>query len=144
MWIQIADLPPRKCLGKIFFSSVIQRNHIRIGMSWYPAELLSCLRVLSRDLRENRSSFKLKLLVANLGAKNHMLKRFKFNSFYGFHYCSAPCKTIGKTRLLSVFKSGDVREPSDNYLCWVCPTAACRKFSECSGRERKKCSCGSN
>ena len=67
-------------------------------------------------MRENRSSFKVKLLVANLGAKNHMLKRFKFNSFYGFHYGTATCKTIGKTRLLSVFKSGDVREPSDNNI----------------------------
>ena len=61
-----------------------------------------------------RVSFKSKLLLADLGAENHMLNMFKFNSFYGCHYCTAHGKTIGKTPAKNpVLQNGDVREPSD-------------------------------
>ena len=60
---------------------------------------------------------RVKLLVADLGAKNHMINMFRFNGFYGCHLCTAPCKTIGKTHAqYPVLQNGDVRKPSVNNI----------------------------
>ena len=37
---------------------------------------------------------------------------FKFNSFYGCHFCTAPGKAIGKTHAYYPFlQNGDIRDP---------------------------------
>ena len=59
--------------------------------------------------------FKVRLLVSDIGAKSHIHNIFKFNGYYGCHYCTVPGKTIGKTH--SYYPSdqcGDVREQSVN------------------------------
>ena len=59
--------------------------------------------------------FSIKLLIADLGAKSHMLNMFKFNGFYGCHYCTAPGKTIGKTHAYYPFAQiRKIREPDIN------------------------------
>ena len=55
------------------------------------------------------------LLVSDLGAKSHMLNMFKFNGYYGCHYCTAQGKTIGITRAYYPFDQiGKIRDPSLN------------------------------
>ena len=60
-------------------------------------------------------NFKFKLLVSDLGAKSHMLNLFKFNGYYGCHYCTAQGKTIGITHAYYPFDQiGKIRDPSLN------------------------------
>ena len=78
------------------------------------AEILSGVNLIHNGV-SFRAFFKFKLLVADLGAKAHMLNMFKFNGFYGCHYCTAPGITIGKTHAYYPFQQhGKVREPGVN------------------------------
>ena len=52
------------------------------------------------------------LLVAALGAKSHLLNMFKFNGFFGCHYCTVRGITIGRTHSYYPFSErGMTREP---------------------------------
>ena len=78
------------------------------------AEILSGINLIHKGV-SFRAFFKVKLLVADLGAKAHMLNMFNFNGFYGCHYCTAPGNTIGKTHAYYPFQQqGKVREPGVN------------------------------
>ena len=57
--------------------------------------------------------FKVRLLISDLGAKNHMLNMLKFNGFYGCHFCTAKGKTIGRTHAYYPYhEEGQLRESS--------------------------------
>ena len=61
----------------------------------------------------------MRLLISDLGAKNHMLNMFKFNGFYGCHFCETKVKTIEKTHAYYPFiETGRVREShlTENYV----------------------------
>ena len=90
VWVQLADLPPKIRMA---------RNNIVLAAFYvganYPdwkklvpmiqAEVISSIEIkISDDLRY-QSLFKFRLLIADLGAKNHMLKMLKFNGYYGCH-----------------------------------------------------------
>ena len=62
-----------------------------------------------------KTFFKVKLLIADLGAKSHMLNMYKFNGFYGCRFCTAPGKTIGRTHSYYPFpQTGKTREHDVN------------------------------
>ena len=78
------------------------------------AELLSSVQVRFIGFFFKKF-FKVKLLIADLGAKNHMLNKYKFNGFYGCHFCTAPGKTIGRTHSYYPFsQTGKTREHGVN------------------------------
>ena len=93
IWIQIADLQPRMSMA---------RNNIVLAVLFvggsYPdwekivphieAELSSGINVESQQTKCNKLLFKVRLMIADLGAKNRMLNMLKFNRFYGCHVCT--------------------------------------------------------
>ena len=120
VWIQIADLPPKLRMSQ----KNIVLAALHVGSS-YPnwKELVPYLRDqlnssidLARKERETvRLVFKVKLLVCDLGAKCHMLNMFKFNGYFGCHFCTAPGKTIGKTHAYYPYaQPGELRETEIN------------------------------
>ena len=106
IWVQIADLPPilrmaRKniVLAGLFVGSGIPdwnliAPHLR-------AELTGSVHHSKLDLM---ISFKVCLLVADMGAKHHLLNMYKFNGFFGCHICTAEGKTIGRTHAYYSFE----------------------------------------
>ena len=124
MWVQVADLPPKLRLARrnIILAALFVGDahpdwtdlvpHIR-------AELVSGIEV---DLNENLSfkvTFKIRLLICDLGAKSHVLNMYKFNGHYGCHYCTVQGKTIGRTHAYYLYiEEGRIRKPSlnDNYV----------------------------
>ena len=119
IWIQIADLPPRQRTSRsnIILTALFVSNVTPIWNELIPhikSELLSSI-----ELKHNKMSFrvffKVKLLVSDLGAKCHMLKMFKFNGFYGCHFCTAEGKTIRKIHSYYPYgQPGQIRERDVN------------------------------
>ena len=119
IWIQIADLPPRQRMSRsnIILAALFVGN---VTPNWnelvphIKSELLSSIE-LKHNKKSFRAFFKVKLLVSDLGAKCHMLNMFKFNGFYGCHFCTAEGKTIGKTHSSYPYgQTGQIRERDVN------------------------------
>ena len=122
VWLQVADLPPKLRMARknIVLAALYVGNALPDWNEIRPkikSELSStCVLYFADDMCIN-VSFKVKLLVCDLGAKSHVLNMFKFNGFFGCHYCTAEGKTIGRTRSYYPFdQSRDIREPVDNDL----------------------------
>ena len=101
VWLQIADLPPRRrssrqhiVLAALFVGFTIP-NYTDI-VPLLNAELISSVQVRFKGFFF-KTFFKVKLLIADLGAKSHMLNMYIFNGSYGCHFCTLPGKTIGST-----------------------------------------------
>ncbi|XP_075264000.1 uncharacterized protein LOC142355849 [Convolutriloba macropyga] len=122
VWVQLADLPPKIRMAR----NNIVLAALHVGAT-YPdwkqvvpliqAEVISSIEIeVSDDLRY-QSLFKFRLLIADLGAKNHMLNILKFNGYYGCHYCTVEGKTIGRTHAYYPHDvRGCLREPHLNDL----------------------------
>ena len=119
VWFQVADLPPRKRMSRqnIVLGALFNGNTTPNWNELVPiinSELLSGVNFKHNGV-SFQAFFSIKLLIADLGAKSHMLNMFKFNGFYGCHYCTAPGKTIGKTHAYYPFAQiGKIREPDIN------------------------------
>ena len=119
VWFQVADLPPRKRMSRqnIVLGALFNGNTTPNWNELVPiinSELLSGVNFKHNGV-SFQDFFSIKLLIADLGAKSHMLNMFKFNGFYGCHYCTAPGKTIGKTHAYYPFaKIRKIREPDIN------------------------------
>ena len=116
IWVQLADLPPRQRMSQKNIVCVGQVQHI-----WneivvpLKGETISHVEVKDKNMRTYRVFFKFKLLVSDLGAKNHILNMFKFNGYFGCHYCTVMGKTIGRTHSYFPFnQTGQIREPLIN------------------------------
>ena len=120
LWIQVADLPPKLRMS---------RKNIVLGALFvgekYPSwidlvphlrdELCSEAKIRVAEQTFCTFIFKVRLLVADLGAKGHMLNMLKFNGFYGCHYCTAEGKTVGKTHAYYPYtQHGAIRESNLN------------------------------
>ena len=117
VWVQITDPPPilrmaRKniTLAALFVGSgtpdwSLVVPHLR-------AELLCPVQLpLNSDLILS-IKFEVNLLIADLGAKSYVLNMFKFNGFFGCHYCTVKGKTIGRTHSYHPYEQkGEIREP---------------------------------
>ena len=78
---------------------------------------LSCEVKLEMNHTFCSVTFEARLLIADLGAKSHMMNMLKFNGFYGCHYCTAQGVTIGKTHAYYPYtQQGKLREPAVNDL----------------------------
>ena len=119
IWIGLADLPPKLRMARK--NVVLAALHV--GSS-YPnwnklvphiqAELRTGIQIESFALNFH-SSFKVRLMISDLGAKNHMLNMYKFNGFYGCHVCTTKEKTIGRTHAYYPYADqGTLRECSIN------------------------------
>ena len=119
IWLQVADLPPRQRMSRqnIVLAVLYVGNKTPPWNELVPhlrSQLLEAIEVRQNDNRY-LASFSVKLLVSDLGCKSHMLNMFKFNGYYGCHYCTAQGTTIGKTHSYYPFQqSGQVREPCVN------------------------------
>ena len=119
VWFQVADLPPRKRMSRqnIVLGALFNGNTTPNWNELVPiinSELLSGVNFKHSGV-SFQAFFSIKLLIVDLGAKSHMLNMFKFNGFYGCHYCTAPGKTIGKTHAYYPFAQiGKIREPDIN------------------------------
>ena len=83
------------------------------------AELISPIEFDNLIFPTAKVSFKVRLLVADMCAKAHVLNMIQFNGYFGCHFCTAEGKTIGKSHAYYPFgQSGDVREPelNDRYI----------------------------
>ena len=124
IWIQIADLPPKLrmarknfVLAALFVGETVPNwtqivPHLR-------SEIFSGIDLSIDEQTNYKLSFKMRLLISDLGAKNHMLNMFKFNGFYGRHFCETKGKTVGKTHAYYPFiETGRVREShlTENYV----------------------------
>ena len=78
-------------------------------------ETISHVEVVDKNMRTYRVFFKFKLLVSDLGAKNQIHNMFKFNGYFGCHYCTVMSKTIGRTHSSYPFnQTGQIKEPLIN------------------------------
>ena len=79
------------------------------------AELISPIEFDNLNFPRTKIMFKVRLLIADMCAKVHVLNMIQFNGYFGCHFCTAEGKTIGKTQAYYPFlQSGDVREPELN------------------------------
>ena len=122
IWVQVLDLPPKLRMARknIALAALFVGGKVPDWSKIVP-ELRNELKSpfdLSENPDENlRVSYNVRLLVCDLGAKSHVLNMFKFNGFYGCHYCTTVGKTIGKTHAYYPYgQLGDIREPSLNNL----------------------------
>ena len=119
VWIQVADLPPKLRMSKqniVLASLFVGAKHPdwQKVVSHIQGELCSGI-----DFEINKLTFKIffkvRLLISDLGAKNHMLNMLKFNGFYGCHACTAKGKTIGRTHAYYLYgETATLRENSVN------------------------------
>ena len=120
IWIQVADLPPklrsaRKCIVLAALSVSDSYPSWQEVIPHVKDEISSRLIVEVRDEVYYKFVFKTRLLIADLGAKNHLLNMNKFNGYYGCQYCTAKGKTIGRTHAYYPFdQQGAIRESSVN------------------------------
>ena len=120
LWIQVADLPPKLRMSRkniVLGALFVGEKH----PSWNDLvphlrdELCSEAKIRVAKQTFCTVTFKVRLLVADLGAKGHMLNILKFNGFYGCHYCTAEGKTIGKTHAYYPYtQQGAIRESNLN------------------------------
>ena len=119
VWVQIADLPPKQRISRqnILLLALFlgPKNPDWNELVPYIKNELTCAVKICHNGKLISVLFKIRLLVADLCAKGHMLNMFKFNGHYGCHYCTAPGKTIGKTHSYYPFQeTGRIREASVN------------------------------
>ena len=120
LWIQIADLPPKLRMAR----KNIVLGALFVGDKYPPWDVLvphlkdelSC--EVKLEMNEHTFcivTFEVRLLIADLGAKSHMLNMLKFNGFYGCHFCTAQGVTIGRTHAYYPYtQQGKIREPAVN------------------------------
>ena len=118
VWIQVADLPPNLRMAR----QNIVLAALFVGCShpdWDTLvphlfdELKTGIELEMGNQAIYKISFKVRLLISDLGAKNHMLNMLKFNGFYGCHFCTAKGKTIGRTHAYYPYhEEGQLRESS--------------------------------
>ena len=120
LWIQIADLPPKMrtarkniVLGALFVGD--SHPPWKLLVQHLKDELSSIVRIKINEETFCTVVFKVRLLVADLGAKSHMLNMLKFNGYYGCHYCTAEGQTIGRTHAYYPYnQQGIIRDPETN------------------------------
>ena len=126
IWLQIADLPPklRMSLKNVVLASLFVGATYPNWFDIVPqvrSELNSAVQIKGNNNVSLRVCFKVRLLVSDLGAKCHILNMFKFNGYYGCHYCTAQGKTIGRTHAYYPYEQrGDVRESTLNNIHVEC------------------------
>ena len=70
------------------------------------------MKVNVSDSFSVNATYRVRLLISDLGAKRHKLNMLKFNGFYGCHFCTAKGKTIGRTHAYYPYNDqGSLREP---------------------------------
>ena len=124
IWIQIADLPPKLRMARkiIVLAALFVGETVPDWTQIVPhlrSEIFSGIDLSIDEQTNYKLSFKMRLLISDLGAKNHMLNMFKFNGFYWCHFCETKGKTIGKTHAYySFIETGRVREShlTENYV----------------------------
>ena len=122
IWIQVADLPPKLRMARknIVLASLFVGTHYPNWNELVPLlqdQLNASLSLTLNETTSVRLSFKVRLLVSDLGAKSHMLNMLKFNGYYGCHFCTAEGTTLGRTQAYYPFSQpGDVRDPDLNDL----------------------------
>ena len=120
IWIQVADLPPklrsaRKCIVLAALSVSDSYPSWQEVIPHLKDEISSVLIVEDRDEIYYNFVFKTGQLIADLGAKNHLFNKTKFNGYYGCQYCTAKGKTIGQTQAFYPFdQQVAIRESSEN------------------------------
>ena len=122
IWLQVTDLPPILRMAKK--NTVLAGLIVGSGLpDWelitpnLRGELITPIELFANENLSLSVAFNVNLLVADLGAKSHLLNMFKFNGFYGCHYCTAKGKTIEKTNSYYPFsQTGEVREPVLNNI----------------------------
>ena len=120
VWIQITDLPPilRMTRKNTTLAALFVGKGVPDWEAVAPeirAELLNPIE-LSVSIDTSLSlKFQVNLLIADLGAKSHLLNRFKFNGFFGCHFCTVKGTTIGKTHSYYPYcQEGLISEPFFN------------------------------
>ena len=116
IWIQISDLPPKVRMSKknAILAALMVVNgapnwdlvvpHVR-------AELMGAMSIYNFK----SVTFNPKILIADLVAKAHLLKMFKFNGYSGCHVCDVPGKTINRTHCYYPYEMvGQIRIPEIN------------------------------
>ena len=79
------------------------------------AEFISPIEFDNLNFPRAKIMFKIRLLIAYMCAKAHVLNMIQINGYFGCHFRTAEGKTIGKTQAYYPFlQSGDVREPELN------------------------------
>ena len=120
VWVQIANLPPKLRMSRnniVLAALYVGDNHPHWNelVPLLKSEIISGVPLKCDDGETIQVNFKFILLVSDLGAKSHMLNMFKFNGYYGCHYCTAQGKTIGITHAYYPFDQiGKIRYPSLN------------------------------
>ena len=120
VWLQCSDLPPilrmsRKNIipGCLFVGN--SAPNWNESVTRLRAELISPIDFDHLNFPRAKVIFKVRLLVADMCAKAHVLNMIQFNGYFGCHFCTAEGKAIGKTHAYYPFRqSGDVREPELN------------------------------
>ena len=126
LWVQIGDLPPRLRVSRqnvVLAALNVGPSHPdwKVLVPKIKGELISGISISQGSAISFQAFFKFRLLVSDLGAKSHMLNMFKFNGFYGCHYCTAPGETIGKTHAYYPYgDEGQTRETVVNELYVDC------------------------
>ena len=124
VWLQCSDMPPilrmlRKNIVKACLyvgSGSPNWNEIVPRLS---AELVSPIEIVNSPFPGASISFKVRLLVADMCAKAHVLNMIQFNGYFGCHFCTTEGKTIGKMHAYYPYgQNGNVREPelNDQYI----------------------------
>ena len=117
IWIQIADLPPKFRMARknvVLCALFVDATHPdwKEVVDHLHAELSTSVKVKVWDNFSVNATYKVRLLISDLGAKSHILNMLKFNGFYGCHFCTAKGKTIGRTHAYYPYNDqGSLREP---------------------------------
>ena len=118
VWIQVADLPPNLRMARqniVLAALFVGGTHPNWDtlVPHLSAELNTGIQFEMSDQVSYKILFKVRLLVSDLGAKSHMLNMFKFNGYYGCHFCTAKGKFIGRTHAYYPhYEEGQLRESS--------------------------------
>ena len=124
IWMQIVDLPPilrTACKNTVLAALNVgaETPNWDLIVPLLRGELVSEVEVPVCNEISIFVKFKCILLIADLCAKGHILNMFKFNGFFGCHYCEAEGVTIGRTHAYYPYlQEGKIREPNihDNYV----------------------------
>ena len=120
IWLQIADLPPKLRMAQknVVLAALYIGSKVPDWTEVVPelrAELLTSSTLNIGSNLTFEVTFKVKLMVCDLGAKSHVLNMLKFNGFFGCHYCTVEGLTIGRTHSYYPFEDvGQIREPAVN------------------------------
>ena len=122
IWVQISDLPPklRSARENIVLAALAIDDSYPSWHNFVPDlkhEIATRLTVDINDEVSYKVRFDFRLLIADLGAKNHVLNMMQFNGFYGCHYCTAKSSTIGRTHAYYPYNQpGQIRESCINEI----------------------------